>query len=325
MINVVARDRGWLFADLLRHFERIGREPQFSGKEDLLSDGPRVRSSEAADPSADAWIYIRTAEAVDSPDLSRTVVQIHDMWSAKEHRETLAAAGALCFTHPLQIPEDDGSDPAWVPWEPGEKFGRRMCRPIGALEAFFEVEHRPSDTFTVGWIGRPFVKDGRDLKRLDLFVETIKALGPPCRVLIVGENLEWTAANIGHERDVPVVLFRREEHTEPWEECGPFVYSALDALVATSESQAVPLPVFEAIAAGVPVVSTPRGWPGQAWLLHNGDETAEDLAKSIRSIRDHPNTWAQMAEEKRQELVDSGYTLESWIEENLRLAAGLVP
>ena len=115
----------------------------------------------------------------------------------------------------------------------------------------------------------------------------------------------------------------------PWEIEGPRLFHQLDALVATSESPAIPLACYEAFESGVPVVSTPREWPEtERWpnvvppeVLRTGKDT-ESLAAHLTSIRAH-----RSADFKMAALGPEMYphlTLEHWIDENHRLAARLV-
>lgn len=325
MINVVASDRGWLFEDIKRHFERVSREgasevAQMMAARPLGTADDVWRNcskhtpdlvafaTETAEPTADAWIFLRTAEAAESPDLSRTVVQVHDLFGAwKQFVET---AGAISYTQQQQI--DLNYRPThWI------------CRPIGALECFTPpAESAPDRPFTVGWCGRPFVKDGRDLKRLDLFFDVVKAadLGSNGAVHLVGAGFPrlsiFTPDDLGVQT---VAVFERDSMPGPWEEHGPAFYHSIDCLVATSESPAVPLPVFEALACGVPVVSTPRSWPG---LVDFRDgESAEELAEAIRFVRDFPDLVKTKARAQQEKLEP--YTMESWIKANLELAACL--
>lgn len=332
MINVVASDRGWLFEDIKRHFERVSREgasevAQMMAARPLGTADDVWRNcskhtpdlvafaTETAEPTADAWIYIRTAEAAESPDLSRSLIQIHDLFDdygpGGPRGEAVRRAGSICFSHPLQA-RQLGDAGVW-----GDPLRSDICRPIGALEAFKPAtEPRPDRPFTVGWCGRPFVKDGRDLKRTKLFFDAVRLLCSKPVVGLAGQGSILSKGDFALRADGYDIV-----HPEPgpWEETGPSFYHSIDCLVATSESPAVPLPVFEALRSGVPVVSTPRSWPGL--VEFNDGESAEELAEAIRFVRDFPDLAKTRARTQQAKLA--GYTMDGWIRENLELAACL--
>lgn len=310
LINVVARDRGWLFRDLQLHAVRVGG----------AAIGLDVMASEFAVERAAAWIYIRTAEAVESPDLSRTVVQIHDLFGGYEaalpRGVAVRGAGALTFTHPQQR-----RPLRRLPIFQDTRERRLITRPIGALERLRPSPVRSPRPFTVGWFGRPFIKDGLELKRADLFVETIRALGHPCRVRLAGASLEPMHREIERSGFECSIVGRSDG--KPWEDIAQDAYNSIDALVATSESPAIPLSVFEAWACGVPVVSTPRGWPGIPELALNNGEAAADLACELDWMRSGSKLERDAANSAAAVLDARGWTLESWWRENLELAAEL--
>ena len=305
VVNVAALDKGWFFEDLKRHFGAAHRP----GVRVVVSDRPRR--------DADSWIVIRTHEAAASPDPARTVVQIHDMFDAGLYRPggkraAVRQCGAVSFTHPDQraILEASG-----VPLA-----GKAVLdRPIGALEAF---GLRPSvpDRFTVGWVGRPVRHSGKDLKRVDCVVQAIRRLGADVRVVLVGERLEaqhreLTAAGVActYHRRARTPIERYPEH-----------YKGLDCLAVFSTSEAGPMCLFEALATGVPVVSSPVGWAPQ--LLSDGEngflvDSVPEMVAAFERIRAERRRWFARRGRIRESL--GGHTLESWVDANLDLALGL--
>jgi glycosyltransferase involved in cell wall biosynthesis len=83
--------------------------------------------------------------------------------------------------------------------------------------------------------------------------------------------------------------------------------------------------LFEALATGVPVVSTPVGWaPTMIRGEVNGFivQSAEEMASAIERIRERREDWFQRRAEIRASL--GGYTLEGWVRENISLALQLL-
>ncbi|MCK7496528.1 MAG: hypothetical protein MZW92_40675 [Comamonadaceae bacterium] len=66
---------------------------------------------------------------------------------------------------------------------------RIVERPVGALGAF-TTRSAMADEFTVGWVGRPVVHGGTDIKRVAWFVDAVRAAGGPLRAVLLGERLE---------------------------------------------------------------------------------------------------------------------------------------
>jgi glycosyltransferase involved in cell wall biosynthesis len=308
MINAYARKLGgdgWLFSDLLRHFGRAGA---------IVSHEPRADAS--------AWIAIRTDEAALSPDPSRTVMQVHDMWD----HNTPFSIGALVRTHPDQLKiyrTPPGRDLKTAPI-PG------FCRPIGALECF-TLRERLSPEFTVGWVGRP--RGGRSPRSPALLLDALARLPATIqrqtRVLLVGEGLESAEARIRELRIACEYHHRRDTPIESY----PPLYHRMDCLVITSSEEAGPMCLFEAIASGVYVASTPVGW-AKRWFHHLEPPLAGTLCG-----REAATVAEQLVEvfERREELFETRairrqaheglhgrWTLESWVRENLALAEGLI-
>jgi glycosyltransferase involved in cell wall biosynthesis len=305
VVNVAALDKGWFFEDLKRHFAHAGRP------------GVRVAVSERPRRDADAWIVIRTHEAAASPDPARTLVQIHDMFDAGLYkpdgkRASVRRCGAVSFTHPGQraILEASGVSLA----------GKAVLdRPIGALEAF-DLRSNAPERFTVGWFGRPVRHLGKDLKRVDCVVQAIRRLGDDVRVVLVGERLEAQHRKLA-AAGVECVYHRRAKN--PIDRY-PDHYKGLDCLAVYSTSEAGPLCLFEALASGVPVVSSRVGWAPR--LLADSDngflvDSVPEMVEAFERIRAERHDWFARRASIRESL--GGYTLESWVAANLDLALDL--
>jgi glycosyltransferase involved in cell wall biosynthesis len=305
-VNVVARNAGWFFEDLKRHFRAIPR----SDLSVVATDQP-LRD-------ADAWVYLRTCEAASSPDPGRTVVQIHDMYDHGLYRPggeraCVARCAAIAATHPGQrrILAESGIVLDGKPF---------LARPIGALRAFTLRTTLPA-RFTVAWVGRPVTHHGRDIKRVDWFVDAVRAAGGDLEVVLLGERLEAAHDRLRQAGIGCRYLHRAQNAIDRY----PQHYQGFDCVVISSSTEAGPLCLFEALATGVPVVSTPVGWAPE--LLRDGENgylaaSVDETAAAIRRIRAGREAWFARRAAIRGSM--DGLTLESWIDANLDLALGLV-
>jgi glycosyltransferase involved in cell wall biosynthesis len=306
-INVcVEGSEDWLFGDLKKRFRGTHL------------DGVRVVATDAPVDGADAWVFLRTAEAAASPNLRRTVVCIHDlydhdaMYSRGGDRSAVRQAGGLVLCHPDQrrILRDAGISLDGV---------AVLERPLGALSLFTTRQKRP-DSFSVGWVGRNHWR-----KRPDWFVEGIRrfAVGRRhTRIVLIGKDLHALAGQIC---DLGVRCEYYDRVVFPIEEY-PRLYQTLDCLVITSSTEAGPLPLFEALATGLPVVSTGVGWapyfaskaPGFVRIC----ESPGDIAAQLQHIQSRAEDFFR----KRSEIASlvEEYRLDTWFIDVLNLAASLV-
>lgn len=306
-INVCVKGSDdWLFGDLSKGFQRTH------------VDGVEVMPTETPVQNADGWIFIRTGEAANSPDLSRTVVCIHDLYDhdgmyglGQPRRQALQARGVvLCHPRQRQILQDAGIDLSQ---------SLVLERPLGALREFTVRQNYDGIQFRVGWVGREHAR-----KRTPWFAEAMqhfagdksnavavligKGLGPLCqRLRTDGIACEYFDRNHVSIHDYPAL------------------YQQLDCLVITSSTEAGPLPLFEALATGVPVVSTPVGW---APYLAGKAPDFIFLADSAKSIAAHLET----IRSRRKEIFASrfqiaalveDYHLDDWFREVLQLVVVL--
>ena len=304
-VNVFARDFGWLFEDLKRHFRQL----ELEGLTVVVSEEPRA--------DVDAWVALRTAEADAAPVPERTAVCIHDlfdepgMYAPGGARRGVHGAGAFVLCHPHQraLLEAAGvaMDRATV-----------LERPIGALSWFSPADHR-SSRFTIGWVGRKHWR-----KRLDWFIEAVKGFGrgrTDFDVVLVGWDLEEAAEEIGR-LGIEVRCYPRERH--PIEDY-PGFYHQLDVLVITSITEAGPLTLFEALASGLAVVSTRVGWA--PWFSERAPrsvriaEAPGEIADRIGQIEADRN--ARFEERHRTAALVREWSLEGWLRDVVQLAAGL--
>ena len=307
LINVCVRgSHDWLFGDLRERLQRTN------------VSGVRVIASEEPVRDADGWVFIRTGELALSPDLSRTVVCIHDLYSHDEmyapggSRGCIRQAGGVVLCHPQQrvILNDAGISLA----------GKlTLERPMGALEIFTVRQQRP-EVFTIGWVGR-----GHWRKRPEFVLETLNHFQEVCpgfRIMLIGKDLETLdeqlcAAGIDcalHDRSVTSIGDY------------PQLYQNLDCLLITSCTEAGPLPLFEALASGLPVVSTPVGWSPHFAALEPSfvklGEGPAELASALIEIK-HDCEWLFDARHRIAALAATP-RLDSWFTEVLELSARVV-
>ena len=306
-INVCVKGSDdWLFGDLRAGFHSTHVE------------GVEVIPTETPIQNADGWIFIRTGEASNSPDVSRTVVCVHDLYDhdgmyrpGQPRWKALQARGVvLCHPRQRQILKDAGID-----------LSRSLVleRPLGALRKFTVRTSCNDGQFRVGWVGREHAR-----KRTSWFAEAMQCLGI--------SKTDVVAVLIGKELDPLCQLVRGNgiavEHCDRAHlsiHDYPALYQRLDCLVITSSTEAGPLPLFEALATGVPVVSTPVGWapqvaskaPGFVFLADSPKGIAAHL-ETIRSRR------AEMFASRFQIAATvEDHHLDDWFHEVLQLAAAL--
>jgi glycosyltransferase involved in cell wall biosynthesis len=309
MINVVALNRGWFFEDLKRHFSRAA------------SPTRPVVTSEKPRPDAASWIFIRTREAGTSTDPDRTLVQIHDLFDGGRYeqggeREAVARCAAVMLTHPDQkaILEQAGVSLS------GKQV---LLQPTGALEAF-QPRRTLSPRFTIAWVGRPVVHDGVEIKRVHWLVDAVRQLRLPrlaYEIVLLGERLESQHRELLRAGCNCRYLQRREHPIDKY----PAHYRTFDCVVITSLQEAGPNCLFEALASGVPVISTPVGWaprlvrPGENGFLV---ESIAELVDRLRQLHDQRTDWFDRQQFCHQSVAQ--FTLESFVNRNLEAAAALV-
>jgi glycosyltransferase involved in cell wall biosynthesis len=306
-INVYAENRGWLFEDLKQHFLEL------NGQNDLV-----VSVSDQPELTADAWVALRTKEGAASPDLRRTVICVHDLFCEPGiydyggSRQSVRSAGGLVFSHP---------DQRTILSQAGISFERTRVleRPLGAL-SIFTPRQRETECFSVGWVGR-----NHSRKRLEWFIQAIQQLRQipaELRISLIGRGLSEAAASL-RESGLNCTLYEKQWHSIAQY---PQLYQDLDCVVITSSTEAGPLPLFEALATGVPVVSTPVGWapyfsqraPRYVRLADSPDE----ITARLRQLR----VEQQEMFKSRYEIAAlvKGWSLETWLSLVLDLATSLV-
>lgn len=186
-------------------------------------------------------------------------------------------------------------------WDDAVAFQDRSaaCRELGV----------PNDGFRLGWVGRVSQEKGPDV-----MLQALALLGDPAvRLSMVGD---------GPERDV---LQRRGEALGiaarvTWHgtvaEAAP-LFRAFDVFVLSSRTEGTPMALFEAMAAGVPVVATAVGGVpevisrAEAILVRPDDPTR--LADAIREALSDPAAARARARAARQRL-EREFAVQPWLE-----------
>lgn len=304
-INVLQTDHGWLFSDLARKFELYGAdEPNV---EVVLGDAP--------DPSADAYLWIRTAEAARHPELlDRSLVQVHDVFEEYEpgspRRIALQGARAVGVYSPFFVDFLRGQVPELSP----ESF---VVVPIGYDERFTRRESL-SDGFTVGFVAQHW-PDG--IKGEDRLEEVLRTLGTPTRLIVLGIGWQRLVARLEGIPGVDVEFLERYVDVEY--ENYPSIYRRFDALVCTSRTEGIPTTFFEAMATGVPVVTLPVGAVADLVTPENGRivDDVEGVARALEEIAAHRDEWLARGPTIRGTV--EGLTNRSFVRTHLRAACAV--
>lgn len=234
-INVYCSDKGWLFEDLKLNIAKYGA----------------VASKKPLD-GYDAYICIRTQEAVLSPFPEKTVVQVHDM-----NDPIVGSYGMISFVHQMQKHL----------WEDKGFSGKNFVLPIGSRDIPFRSK---PDKPTIGF----FCREGNNLEKgSDIFKsEILKALSEvDFEVLMIGERLK-SLKPLGHIEN------RAAE---------PLDYQRITALVTASKSVMVPLSAYEALACGRKVITTTRFFPSafigcRGILMKRHDQLHKAIIKTVK-------------------------------------------
>ncbi len=303
-INVCVKGSDdWLFGDLRRGFQRTH------------VDGVEVMPTEIPVQNADGWIFIRTGEAANSPDLSRTVVCVHDLYDhggmyapGQPRRQALQARGVvLCHPRQRQILQDAGID-----------LSRSLVleRPLGALREFTVRKSYDGFQFRVGWVGREHAR-----KRTTWFAEAMQYFAADKSYVVavlIGKELAPLFRRLRGDGIACKYFDRAHVSTRDY----PALYQQLDCVVITSSTEAGPLPLFEALATGVPVVSTRVGWASH--LASKAPDfilladSPKDIAAHLEMIRCRREE--MFAARFRIAALVKDFYLDDWFQQVLQLA-----
>lgn len=192
---------------------------------------------------------------------------------------------------------------AWSPTAP--PLDRGAARQLLGLDP---------DARVVGWVGRLSPEKGGDV-----FLEAAALLGGPgVRFSVVGDGGERPALEA---RARALGLADRLTWHGILPSAGR-VMAAFDVYVLSSRTEGTPIALFEAMAAGVPVVATEVGGvpdvvgEGAAWLVPS--ESPESLAGALREVLADPALAATRTARARERLR-LHYAAEPWINRHLEL------
>ncbi|WP_145973665.1 hypothetical protein [Phytobacter massiliensis] len=265
-VNAFCLDKGWLFNDLKLQFQQLGCK---------ISTSPERKN--------DAWICIRSSEMKFSPDITKTVVQVHNMEPHDIH--LFNACLGVVFTHPMQ---------EWL-WRRSGFNGQSVIIPIGArkiIQPFQTIPERPTVGFFCG-------ENRLRWKGSDVFKKVVLAAKKEIDfdVIMIGRGLEHIAELGIYEQRA----------------AGPEDYERIDVLFTASISPGVPLSVYEACACGKAVVTTPRWFPPGRWSTVKTGQSHRQLANyMIAALRKRERYLTDATK-----LASSPYILEEWIEKNV--------
>jgi len=149
------------------------------------------------------------------------------------------------------------------------------CQPIGAPDSFAPTGDAVTETAL--WCGRPAW-----YKRFDLFLRA-------CKLANVRPMLAGPCAS-NRESDMTPNAIRLPRQVAPYPDSYPAIYSRAGCYVTCSTTELHPLPLFEALACGCPVVSTRTGFAEDlpCAALLDTDCTDRQLADAIVSVLVHP-------------------------------------
>ncbi|HYR08808.1 MAG TPA: glycosyltransferase family 4 protein [Longimicrobium sp.] len=195
---------------------------------------------------------------------------------------------------------------AWSPAEPPLPRGEARARlGIGAGE------------FVAGWVGRLSPEKGADV-----LLYALRAL-PGVHASFLGDGSD-AAALRAHAARLGVADRVRWHGPVPG---AAALYAAFDVFVLSSRTEGTPIALFEAIAAGVPVVAARVGGvphvvgPVEAWLVP--PDTPAALAAALAEVRASPRAARARVDAARRRL-ESAFGCGPWLDAYESLYASLV-
>jgi glycosyltransferase involved in cell wall biosynthesis len=163
-------------------------------------------------------------------------------------------------------------------------------------------------TFSIGWVGRLSQEKG-----LDVLIDSLGCLGDmPVEVAVVGdgrERGEW------EERAAAAGLSSRLKWLGAVRDADR-LFGAFDVFVLSSRTEGVPMVLFEAMAAGTPIVATAVGGVPDVVSCREAllvpPENPASLAGAIRAVRDDPEATAARVEGARRRLAED-FGVDPWL------------
>jgi len=167
----------------------------------------------------------------------------------------------------------------------------------------------PDDRFLGGWVGRLSHEKGPDV-----FLDALWHLRHiPIFACVVGDGSDRAALK---RRAARLGLSDLVEWNGTVPGAGRF-FAAFDCFVLSSRTEGTPIVLFEAMAAGVPIVAADVGGvpdiigPQEALLVRRDD--AEALAGAMRAVHEHPEAARVRACHARERLARE-FAVDPWLE-----------
>ena len=176
-----------------------------------------------------------------------------------------------------------------------------------------------AEGFRVGWVGRLSPEKGPDV-----MVNAITVLGPQgvCLSMVGDGGMREALLRLAAQRSAASYI--------SWHGAVPDsarLMPAFDALVLSSRTEGTPMVLFEAMAAGVPIVATRVGGvpdvvgPAEALLVPSDD--LPELARAVLQVRDHPQEARERANRARERLAGA-FAAGPWAERHVELYRALI-
>jgi glycosyltransferase involved in cell wall biosynthesis len=182
----------------------------------------------------------------------------------------------------------------------GLDLANRVAAPADARDQLRTALRIPEKSFVVGWLGRM-----TEIKRVDDLLRAFANVSPDAHLLLVGDGplrsrLETLGSELGIGARVHFAGFRGDVGA---------VYAACDVVALTSANEGTPVTLIEALAAGIPVVSTDVGGvadvvdPGRSGFLTRPGDTAA-IADGLRRLAADPDARERMGAAGRADVFE---------------------
>lgn len=215
--------------------------------------------------------------------------------------------GVICVSRPIveslagsRVPRDllHLVPNAWVPRPSG--LERQAARATLGL---------PAEGFVIAFVGRLIPAKGPDV-----FVEAMARLGDlPVTAVVIGDGFERRAVE---ERARPLTDTGRLRFLGHLDDAFP-LFAAFDGLALTSRTEGTPIVLFEAMAAGVPVIATRVGGVpdvvSENEALLAPPENPDAVAAAVRALRADPTRARDRAARARVRLREA-FGPETWLD-----------
>ena len=172
-----------------------------------------------------------------------------------------------------------------------------------------------SDAFAVGFVGRLTYQ--KDPERFTRIISAAKEIAPHIEGVVIGDGEKMETLR---QDDLGATRFLG------WQDAAP-LFPGLDLFLMTSRYEAMPYTLIEALAAGLPIVSTRVGGveeaiePGVNGQVFDLDADDRDIAEFIADLAANPSRHKRMAQASLQR--SQAYTVDKMVENTLDLYLAL--